>query len=61
MSCCFILYRLQLAIANQKFSVHALSFDYGQRHKFELESVKKIVSHFKINNHKKIKIDRIIA
>ena len=46
-----------LAIANQKFSVHALSFDYGQRHKFELESVKKIVSHFKINNHKKIKID----
>ena len=46
-----------LAIANQKFSVHTLSFDYGQRHKFELESVKKIVSHFKINNHKKIKID----
>ncbi len=31
-----------LAIANQKFSVHTLSFDYGQRHKFELESVKKI-------------------
>ena len=46
-----------LAIANQKFSVHALSFDYGQRHKFELESVKKIVSHFKLNNHKTIKID----
>ena len=46
-----------LAIANQKFSVHTLSFDYGQRHKFELESVKKIVNHFKINNHKKIKID----
>ena len=46
-----------LAIANQKFSVHTLSFDYEQRHKFELESVKKIVSHFKINNHKKIKID----
>ena len=35
-----------LAIANQKFSVHTLSFDYGQRHKFELESVKKIVSYF---------------
>ena len=32
-----------LAIANQKFSVHTLSFDYGQRHKFELESVKKIL------------------
>ena len=46
-----------LAIANQKFSVHTLSFDYGQRHKFELESVKKIVNHFKINNHKKIEID----
>ena len=46
-----------LAIANQKFSVHALSFDYGQRHKFELESVKEIISYFKINNHKTIKID----
>ena len=46
-----------LAIANQKFSVHTLSFDYGQRHKFELESVKKIISYFKINNHKTIKID----
>ena len=46
-----------LAIANQKFSVHTLSFDYGQQHKFELESVKKIISYFKINNHKTIKID----
>ena len=46
-----------LAIANQKFSVHTLSFDYGQRHKFELESVKKIINHFQMNKHKTIKID----
>ena len=46
-----------LAIANQKFSVHTLSFDYGQRHKFELESVKKIINHFQLNKHKTIKID----
>ena len=46
-----------LAIANQKFTVHTLSFDYGQRHKFELKSVEKIVNHFDINNHKTITID----
>ena len=46
-----------LAIANQKFTVHTLSFDYGQRHKFELKSVEKIVNHFNINNHKTITID----
>ena len=46
-----------LAIANQKFTVHTLSFDYGHRHKFELKSVEKIVTHFDINNHKTITID----
>ena len=41
-----------LAIANQTFTIHALSFDYGQRHKFELESAKKIAAHFHVQNHK---------
>ena len=39
-----------LAIANQKFTVHTLSFDYGQRHNNELKSVEKIDNHFDINN-----------
>ena len=46
-----------LAIANQTFTIHALSFDYGQRHKFELESAKKIATHFHVQNHKIITID----
>ncbi len=46
------------AIAKSKgFDLYALSFDYGQRHKFELGSAKKIVSHFQIKNHKIITID----
>ena len=46
-----------LAIANQTFTIHALSFDYGQRHKFELESAKTIATHFQVQNHKIITID----
>jgi len=46
-----------LAIANQQFTVHALLFDYGQRHKFELDAAKKILNHFDIKNHKTITID----
>ena len=46
-----------LAIANQTFTIHALSFDYGQRHKFELESAQNIATHFHVHNHKIITID----
>ena len=41
-----------LAIAkNQGFDLNALTFNYGQRHDFELKSAQKIVDHFQIKNH----------
>lgn len=53
-----------LAIAlTRGYFVYALSFNYGQRHKKELQSAKKIVKYFKnktrgvIKEHKIIKID----
>ena len=47
-----------LAIAkNQGFDLNALTFNYGQRHDFELKSAQKIVDHFKIKNHSVIDID----
>ncbi|OYT60477.1 7-cyano-7-deazaguanine synthase QueC [Euryarchaeota archaeon ex4484_178] len=46
-----------LAIAlSQGYEVHALSFDYGQRHSKELESAKKIAEYYRVP-HKIIKID----
>ncbi len=46
-----------LAIALEMgYEVHALSFDYGQRHSRELESAKKIAKYFNVP-HKIIKID----
>ncbi len=46
-----------LAIAiNDGCEVHALSFDYGQRHARELESAKKIAEYYGVK-HKIIKID----
>lgn len=35
----------------------ALSFDYGQRHGKELESARDIAAHFKVKEHKVLKID----
>ncbi len=41
-----------LAIANQEgYECHALSFDYGQRHSFELESAKKVASQLGVVEH----------
>lgn len=47
---------LSVAI-NQGYQVFPLTFDYSQRHKRELESVKKIIEYYNINTHKSIKID----
>jgi 7-cyano-7-deazaguanine synthase len=44
-------------INNEGYQIYALSFDYNQRHKFELESAKKIVKSLDIYNHKIITID----
>ena len=47
-----------LAIAkNQGFELNALTFNYGQRHDFELKSAQKIVDHFQIKNHSVVDID----
>jgi len=47
-----------LAIAQQQgFEIHALSFDYGQRHRYELEAAKKVTQSLGIKNHIIAKID----
>lgn len=46
-----------LAIAlDEGYDVYALSFDYGQKHKKELEAAEKIAEHYRIN-HKIVKVD----
>lgn len=41
-----------LAIAqDQGFDCYAISFDYGQRHKFELESAKKVAAKAGVTQH----------
>lgn len=42
---------------NQGFELYALSFDYGQRHRYELLSAKKVARHFGAVEHRIIKID----
>ncbi len=47
-----------LAVARDEgFSCHALSFDYGQRHSFELESAKRVAESFGVVEHRIVKID----
>ncbi|MCH2037859.1 MAG: 7-cyano-7-deazaguanine synthase, partial [Rickettsiales bacterium] len=47
-----------VAIAKDKgYALHALSFEYGQRHKIEIESSEKICEDFGIKEHKVITID----
>jgi 7-cyano-7-deazaguanine synthase len=44
-----------LAIAQQAgFECHALSFDYGQRHRCELEAARQVVAHAGVNIHKTV-------
>lgn len=47
-----------LAIAQSKgFACHALSFDYGQRHAFELKAAAKIAAQRRVASHTVVKID----
>lgn len=47
-----------LAIAQQQgFDCHALSFDYGQRHLFELQAARRVVAAAGISEHRIVKID----
>lgn len=46
-----------LALADsQGFECYPISFDYGQRHRSELEAAKKIAAHFKVRKHEIVKI-----
>ncbi|MBX3315353.1 MAG: 7-cyano-7-deazaguanine synthase QueC [Phycisphaeraceae bacterium] len=47
-----------LAVAqSQGLTCHAISFDYGQRHKIELEAARKIASHLHAADHRIIPLD----
>jgi len=46
-----------LAIAKKEFEIVALSFDYGQRHKFELQAAKSIASSNSVHKFQTITID----
>ena len=47
-----------LAIAkHQGFNLNALTFNYGQRHDFELKSAQKIVDHFQVKNHSVVNVN----
>ncbi len=41
-----------LAVANAEgYDIYALSFDYGQRHKVELDASRRIADYYKIKKH----------
>lgn len=47
-----------LAIAKERgFQIYALSFDYGQRNRFELERASEIAESYSVTQHQKIRID----
>jgi 7-cyano-7-deazaguanine synthase len=47
-----------MAIAkHESFELYSLSFDYGQRHLFELEAARKVAEFFGVNKHMVINID----
>jgi len=47
-----------LSICSKKeYQIHAISFDYGQRHKIELDNAKWQAKYFKCKKHKIFKID----
>jgi len=43
--------------ANEGFAVNALSFDYGQRHRWELEAARRVAQSLGVANHRVAKID----
>lgn len=49
-------------VADQGFGIYSLSFDYGQRHRYELEAAQRVSKRFKAIKHLVITIDlRIIG
>ena len=51
-----------LAVArHQRFACHALSFDYGQRHRFELEAARRVAAAMGAASHHVVRIDLTAA
>lgn len=48
---------LALVVNKMKYSANVITFDYGQRNKFEIEAAKKLVKSFDVQNHIILKID----
>ncbi|NQT70657.1 MAG: 7-cyano-7-deazaguanine synthase, partial [Desulfobacteraceae bacterium] len=47
-----------MAIAKHAgFELYSLSFDYGQRHSFELQAARKVAETFGVNKHMVINVD----
>lgn len=46
---------------NAGYEISALTFDYGQRHRVELESAKKVAAHYKVTDHRIVKLDFLQA
>jgi len=43
--------------AAEGFSVHALSVDYGQRHRFELSAARRLAQELQVEDHREVSID----
>lgn len=48
---------LALVVNKMKYSANVITFDYGQRNKFEIEAAKNLVKSFNVQNHIILKID----
>jgi len=47
-----------LGVARREgFDCYALSFDYGQRHRIELEAAARVARHFAVKEHRTVRID----
>lgn len=47
-----------LAVArNEGYAVHAISFDYGQRHRIELTAAANVAKHLGVQEHRTVRID----
>lgn len=44
-------------VHSQAYQIHGLSFDYGQRHSYELQAAAKIASFYQLKSYRQIKLD----